>query len=84
MKNSNKFQLNEENKRIKYLRFLSDLTVQLIYSSDDFWEAMKAINQFRQFVDSQFPGKEFQFQLIYGPRFYRVLEEKGFLKTNLN
>lgn len=78
------YELKDENKKMKYLRLMSNLTVQLIYQSDNFWEAIKIIEQFRNFVEKHFEGKSFEFRIIYGPRFYRILEEKGFLKTYLN
>ncbi|GAB4181521.1 MAG: hypothetical protein Kow00108_18230 [Calditrichia bacterium] len=74
----------EENKKIKRLRFMSDLTIQLIYQSDNFMESIRAANQFRNFVLLQFPGREFQYKLIYGSRIGRVIAEMNQLKMSMN
>ncbi|MEW6188237.1 MAG: hypothetical protein AB1585_21165 [Thermodesulfobacteriota bacterium] len=66
-----------ENKKIKTLRILVD-TAGLILSRGDLskeesWELVEKIKQWAVLL---FPGKEETFDLIYFPRFRRIIEER--------
>lgn len=67
----------EEEKRIRYLRRLVDFTLALIaQSAIPLAEAQRLINGVRQQAYYLFPEKKDTFELIYTPRFRRLLAEK--------
>lgn len=82
----NNFLQNEENKNLRRLQLMIDLTIQLLYQKTDltFKEAMYYIQNARRFAISLFPGKEETFDMIYKPRLMRVLEERGILDFSHN
>ena len=68
--------VREENRRIRYLRFLVDLALMEIragrYTKP---EAEKIVENIRSHALQLFPGKELAFELIYRPRFRRTIAE---------
>jgi hypothetical protein len=69
--------MNEENRKIRYLRFLVDFSILSIQQDDlSLEEALKRVEEVRRAACSLFPGKEETFELIYRPRFYRVIQER--------
>jgi hypothetical protein len=68
--------VREENRRIRYLRFLVDLALLEIragrYTRP---EAEKVVANIRSQALQLFPGKELAFELIYRPRFTRAIAE---------
>lgn len=68
--------VREENRRLRYLRFLVDLALSEIrrgrYTKP---QAEKIVENVRTQALQLFPGKEFAFDLIYRPRFRRVIAE---------
>lgn len=71
-------QIEHENKMIRWLRFLVDLTFATIAQDQDLtleqaWEHVTAL---KRAAVSMFPGKEDTFDLIYMPRFSRLLAER--------
>lgn len=67
----------EEEKRIRHLRRLVDFTLALIaQSAIPLEEAQKLINGVRKQAYYLFPDKKDTFELIYTPRFRRLLAEK--------
>jgi hypothetical protein len=69
--------INEENRKIRYLRFLVDLSILSIQQDDLLLEeALERVEDVKRAACSLFPGKEEVFELIYRPRFNRVLEER--------
>jgi len=75
--------IQEENRRIKLLRIISDFLVQLLMSGRvSVSEADSMISGVREFAMRLFPGKESQFELIYMPRFRRALVESGAYERN--
>jgi hypothetical protein len=67
----------EENRRIRYLRILVDLVINLIYEGDILYEdAINLIESVKSVAIKLFPDKEATFELIYRPRFKRVLRER--------
>lgn len=66
----------EENRRLRYLRFLVDLALWEIragrYSKP---QAEKIVDNIRSQALQLFPGKELAFDLIYRPRFQRAITE---------
>ena len=71
-------QIEHENKMIRRLRFLVDLTFATIAQDRDMtleegWEHVIAL---KGAAVTMFPGKEETFDLIYLPRFSRLLAER--------
>jgi hypothetical protein len=70
--------LEEENRNIRRLRFLVNLTYATIAQDDSMtleqaWEHVRAL---KGAAVAMFPGKEETFDLIYLPRFSRLLAER--------
>ncbi len=75
-----KEEIKDEDKRIRYLRRMVDLTITLIMSSDmTLDEAQRHAAGAREFALRLFPGKGDVFDLVYAPRFRRLLREKFLL-----
>jgi hypothetical protein len=67
----------EENRKIRFLRFLVDFSVRSIQQDDlSLKEALKVVEDVKQAASNFFPGKEETFELIYRPRFNRVIQER--------
>ena len=70
-------EIAEENRKIRFLRILVDFSIHLILQGDlPFEEALKVIEGVKGHACRLFPGKEETFELIYRPRFRRILVEK--------
>jgi hypothetical protein len=70
-------EIKEENRKIRYLRFLVDFSILSIQQDDLILEEAKAIvENVKRAACSLFPGKEEAFELIYRPRFNRVIQER--------
>jgi hypothetical protein len=70
-------EIKEENRKIRYLRFLVDFSILSIQQDDLLLEeALKLVEEVRRAACSLFPGKEETFELIYRPRFDRVIQER--------
>jgi len=69
--------IKEENRRIRFLRFLVDLSIQSIQENDlSLEEALGLVEEAKKAALNLFPGKELAFELIYRPRFQRVIGER--------
>jgi hypothetical protein len=73
-----KAKIEDENKQIRRLRFLVDLTFATIAQDNDLtldqaWEHVLAL---KGAAVAMFPGKEDTFDLLYLPRFSRLLQER--------
>ncbi len=79
MKKNNKptkEEIQEENRKIRRLRLLIDFTISLLYQSNlTLPEALMLIANTKTTVLRLFPGKEHVYDLIYKPRFDRILTE---------
>ncbi len=70
-------EINEENRRIRHLRRLVDFSLALIAQSPmPLDEAQRIVQAVRQQAMRLFPGKEQTFELLYTPRFRRLIAEK--------
>jgi len=70
-------EIADENRRIRRLRFLVDFSLQLIMEADlSRDEAIRVVEGVKRHTCRLFPGKEDTFELIYRPRFMRVIDEK--------
>ncbi len=70
-------EIKEENKRIRHLRRLVDFSFALIAQSPmPLDEAHRVVQAVREQAMRLFPGKEETFELLYTPRFRRLIAEK--------
>lgn len=68
--------LEEENRKIRHLRLVIDLTTAQLYSGTlSLPEMIALVSRTRAFVLSLFPDKEETYNLIYKPRFDRIINE---------
>jgi hypothetical protein len=69
--------IKEENRKIRFLRFLVDLSLQSIQQEDlSLEESLKIVEDVKKAACNLFPGKGETFELIYRPRFDRVIRER--------
>ncbi len=72
-----KEEIREEDRKIRYLQRLSDLTFALIRDTDmSLDEASRHVASLKEFAIKLFPGKGHVFDLVYGPRFRRLMNWK--------
>ena len=68
-------EVQAENKKIRYLRIVVDLSLQQIVQGDLTLDQVYGLMEsVRKFALRLFPGKEYEFDLIYGPRFRRAIK----------
>jgi hypothetical protein len=77
-KSERETRIEDENKMLRRLRFLVDLTFATLAQDtsltlDQSWEHVIAL---RSAALAMFPGKEEAFDLIYLPRFSRLMKER--------
>ena len=66
-----------ENLKIRRLRLLVDLVSSLLRQNEmTLVEAVRLVNAVRTQALDLFPGKERTYDLLYAPRFARILREK--------
>ena len=67
----------DEEKKLKRLRFIVDFALEFIKTQDiNHDSAITIVEGVRKHTLKLFPGKEEAFDIIYAPRFKRVLNEK--------
>ena len=70
-------ELRTENKKIRYLRIVVDLSLQQIVQGDlTLDQVYDLVESVRKFALRLFPGKEYEFDLIYRPRFQRSIRSR--------
>jgi hypothetical protein len=68
--------IREENRKLRYLRFMVDLVLMEIRSgAHTLSEAQQMVENVRRQALMLFPGKETAFEVIYRPRFQRAITE---------
>jgi len=68
--------VREENRRLRYLRFLVNLALAEIRGgSFTLEQALQVVENIRSQALQLFPGKETAFEWIYRPRFHRAITE---------
>jgi hypothetical protein len=79
-------EVREENRKIRYLRFLVDFSILSIQQEDFVLEeARELVENVKRATCSLFPGKEETFELIYRPRFTRAIQERfGLLREKVS
>ena len=71
----------EENRKVRYLRYLVDFSILSIQEEVlSFEEAMRVVEDAKRAACGLFPGKEEVFELIYRPRFNRAIRQKFHLE----
>lgn len=70
--------LRDENRRMRLLKFVVDLNQAVLMQQEDLTllEAFRIMRDTRQAALNLFPGKEGVYDLIYAPRFHRVIKER--------
>jgi hypothetical protein len=69
--------LIEEEKKMRRMRWIVDLTQAVLMQSDlSLHESLNLMNDTRKAVLSLFPDKAFVYDLIYTSRFQRILDER--------
>ena len=72
-----KQEIEEESRKMKYLRATVDLTVAILRQSHlSVPEALELITATKKHVLSIFPDKEATYDLIYKPKFERIITER--------
>jgi hypothetical protein len=70
-------EIGEENRRIRFLRFLVDFSIRSIQQDDlSLREAFRLVEEVKRAALNLFPEKEAVFELIYRPRFRRAIEAR--------
>jgi hypothetical protein len=68
--------IREENRKLRYLRFMVDLALNEIRSgSFSLSQARQVVENIRRQALMLFPGKETAFDVIYRPRLQRAITE---------
>lgn len=70
--------LREENRRVRHMRILVDLTAQILAEDSNLklCEALRLVEAARTAVCRLFPGKEETFDLVIRPRLERIIAER--------
>jgi len=76
--------LLEEDRRMRILRFVVDLNQALLMQQMDLTlrEAFQIMRDTRKAVLNLFPDKEGAYELIYAPRFRRIIRERFLIPSN--
>jgi hypothetical protein len=71
-------ELQEENRKIRHMRILVDLTAQILAEDNNLklCEALRLVEAARTAVSRLFPGKEETFDLVIRPRLERIIQER--------
>jgi hypothetical protein len=74
---ANEAEIREENRKVRRLQIVVDLVSNVIRQSDlPIEEALEMVASTRRYALQLFPDKGFTYDLIYQPRFRRLLSEK--------
>ncbi len=70
-------ELDEEDRRVRQLRIVVNMAISVIGQTDiSLAQAQEMVAATRSMALRLFPGKELAFDLIYLPRFHRLLAER--------
>ena len=71
-------EIAEEARKVRRLQLMMDLVMNVIGQNDAMpvEEASELVASARRAALNMFPGKELAYDLIYGPRFQRLMAEK--------
>ena len=69
--------LEEENRKIRYLKMMVNLGLSLLRQERlSRREAEQIVESIRRSALRMFPGKETTWEIVYAPRFHRIIEER--------
>lgn len=85
-KNPMKDRLMEEEKNMRRLRFVVDLAQAVLMQQPDLTlrEAFEIMKNTKKAAMTLFPGKEDVYELIYTPRFRRIIAERFIIPGGLS
>ena len=70
-------EIRDENRKVRRLQIVVGLVMNVLWQSDlPISEASEMVAETRRYALQLFPDKEFTYDLIYAPRFRRILSEK--------
>lgn len=71
-------EIAEEARKVRRLQMMMDLVLNVIRQNDamPIEEASELVASARRAALNLFPGKDLAYDLIYGPRFQRLMREK--------
>jgi hypothetical protein len=73
----NRDDLQREEKNMRRLRFVVDLAQAVLMQSDlTLQESLDLMENTKRTALALFPDKEFVYDLVYAPRFRRIIEER--------
>ena len=77
--------IKEEEKNMRRLRFLVDFTESILMRSDlTLNESLVLMENTKKVALSLFPEKEFVYDLVYTPRFRRIIHERFMIPGSLS
>jgi hypothetical protein len=77
--------IRQEEKNIRRLRFMVNLTEAVLMQSDlTLQESLDLMEKTKKAALALFPEKEFVYDLIYTPRFRRIVEERFTIPGSLS
>ena len=78
--------LREEDRRVRMLRFVVDLNQAILMQQKDLTlrEAFDILKSTRQAARNLFPGKDDVFELLYTPRFRRIIRARFVIAGGLS
>ncbi len=78
--------MQEEERRLRMLRFVVDLNQAILMQQADLTlpEAFEILKSTRQVARNLFPGKDDVFELLYTPRFRRIIRERFLIAGGLS
>ncbi len=81
-----KEKLMEEEKRMRRLRFIVDLAQAVLMQQPDLTlrEAFNIMRDTKKAALNLFPDKEYVYELIYTPRFRKIISERFVIKGGLS
>jgi hypothetical protein len=70
-------EIREENRKLRQVRLLADLTCSMLIQADiTIPEMLNLVSATKKKILELFPDKESTFDLIYKPRFNRIIQER--------
>lgn len=70
-------EIAQENRKIRYLRFMSDFAYRYVATeAHSLEEAERVVAHLKRTAAHLFPGKEETFELVLRPRFNRLIRER--------
>jgi hypothetical protein len=74
--------LLEEEKKLRMLKFVVDLNQAVLMQQTDLTlrEAFEIMKNTKRAALNLFPGKEHVFELVYSPRFRRIIRERFIIR----